>query len=141
MPAFAESPAAAFQGFHADLVPHQPSGESENTMASATCRVRGNLRSVVIHMAASPFQHVKDSTIQSDAVLSAALTRTVGRLVVTPRSASDRTRLGSKDEPAAIAFGISGNGRAEIEMQLAIDAKDAPAGRHRTTVVMTITSN
>lgn len=96
---------------------------------------------MVMHLTANPFQHVEDSAVQSDAILSAAVTQTVGRLVVMPRLASDRTHIGSKDERAEISFGVSGNGRAVIEVQVGIDAKNTPAGRHHTTVVMTITSN
>lgn len=95
----------------------------------------------MLHFAATPFAHVDDSSVQSDAILSATVSQQLGQITVSPQAAADQTNISDDDEQAAIEVGVSGNGRAQIQLQVGIDANDAHAGRHCTTVVMTVTAN
>ncbi|WP_157593925.1 hypothetical protein [Rubripirellula obstinata] len=139
--ALADSIRLSDRGVRVNMVPDQHNGKSDHSIASATCNVRVNQRQVMLHFAATPFVHVDDSRIKNNAMLSATVSRQLGQIVVSPQAIADRTNISNDDEQATIAVGVSGNGRAQVQLQVGIDANNAHAGRHCTTVVMTVTAN
>lgn len=139
--AFADSIRFSDRGVQVSMVPAERNGQSDHSVATAICNVQVNQRQVMLHISATPFVHLDDSSSQSDAVLSATLSRKLGRVAVSPQAVTDRTNISNGDDQASISLGVSGNGRAQVQLQVGIDANNAHAGRHCTTVMMTVTAN
>ena len=126
-------------GFRFQMIPVDPGGNSSDTVAVANCAVRINQRNVLLHWTATPFSHIDDPEIRSDAFLSAVVTDQIGRINVSPRKVIDRTNVNGHDHVASIAMGIQGDGDLKIRMEVGITDQYAAAGRHCADVVLTVT--
>ena len=126
-------------GFRLQMTPVDPGGNSEKTVAVANCAVRINQRNVLLHWSTTPFSHVENPELRSDAFLSAVVTDRIGRVNVSPRQVIDRTNIANNDHVAAIAMGIRGDGDLKIRMEVGINDHQAAAGRHCADVVLTVT--
>jgi len=127
-------------GFRFDMVPVDPNATSSGPIAAADCVVRVQKKQALLHWATSPFVHVSNPELTSDAFLAATVTSQNGKIAVSPRRVIDRTNLSGGDDTAAIAMGVQGNGKAEIKLEVGIDEQGAAAGLHQTTVILTVTS-
>ncbi|MFK8113658.1 MAG: hypothetical protein AB8B91_15760 [Rubripirellula sp.] len=128
-------------GLRVDMAPIEPNATSSSQRATAKCNVRINRREVVLHWATTPFVHTSYPEIQSDAYLSATLTQKVGQLSVSPERAVDHTDVDNGDERAAVAMGIQGNGKLQIDLEVGINDDNAVAGKHCATVTLTVTGH
>lgn len=125
-------------GIRVDVVRHD-SGPLSGS-ASSDWHFRINRTQAILHWVAIPFAHADRPSFRSDAVLSAVVKNTTGPLQISPTAAQDRTALYSGDEEASIHMAAQGTGRATIELNVAIDGQHAAAGKHSTTVVLTVTA-
>jgi hypothetical protein len=128
-------------GFRLDMVPNDPDATSGTQVATATCEVKSSKGAVVLHWATSPFVHTALPEMQSDAFIAATVTRFVGKATVSPQRTIDRTDIAKGNDSAAVAMGIQGNARLSIQLEVGLENENAVAGKHCTTVVLTVTGN
>lgn len=128
-------------GFRFQMVPLDPGGNSSGRVAVADCAVRVNQRDVLLHWTTTPFSHIDDPNVTSDAFLSATLISEIGQINVSPHRAIDRTDIAANDNNASVAMAIRGDGDLKIRMEVGIDDAHAPAGRHCADVVLTVTGH
>jgi len=128
-------------GFRFQMSPTDPGGNSNGRVAVADCAVRINQTAVLLHWTTTPFSHIDDPSVTSNAFLSATLISAIGRVNVSPRRVIDRTDVGNKDDTASVAMAIRGDGDLKIRMEIGIDDPHATAGRQCATVVLTVTGH
>ena len=117
------------------------SATSSTTAAVSDWSVRTNVNQVVLHWNITPFVHLDDDAIQSDAMIAATVTNSLGPLQISPSRVSDRTNLSGGDREASVAMGLRRNGKANIQLRVGIDDRHAVAGRHHADVTLTLTSH
>ena len=109
-------------------------------MAGSDWTFRMNRQHALLHWSTVPFQHTEASDVRTDASIAVKVKKVRGRVSVEPSFAKDRTRLGNKQETADVMLTAAGAGIAIVELNVGIDNQFAPAGKHCTTVILSVTA-
>tara|TARA_R110002049_G_scaffold285698_4_gene467082 strand:+ start:247173 stop:247664 length:492 start_codon:yes stop_codon:yes gene_type:complete len=103
--------------------------------------IRSAVNQVVLHWQTTPFIHLENDEIKTDAVIAVAVTDTWGRIQASPSRSRDRTNVADGDDSASVAMGLRRPGSVDVRMRIGMDDRHAVAGRHCADVTLTLTSH
>lgn len=95
---------------------------------------------LLMRLVFTPFEHVHDPSLQSDASVVMRVRDIDGAVQVSPPVARSRTNLKAGRKRSAIAIGMQGTGSVEADLEIGLDSRTAVAGTYCTTVNIVVTS-
>ncbi len=112
---------------------------SDASIAASQWTVRLQQRNVLLQWRCIPFTYDADTKLKSDSSLSAQVVSIQGGAIVSPTSAFAKTSLLENKQQDAIQMAMRGTGKIDVLLNVGIDRENATAGKHSTTIELTVT--
>lgn len=115
-------------------------GEERDLTNHSRWNIQLRNKRLLMRLLFSPFEHVLDPSLRSDAAVVMRVRNVAGRVQVSPPVARARTNIDARREVSAIAIGMQGTGSVEADLEIGLDRRTAVAGTYCTTVNIIVTA-